>query len=171
MIPTIVTERMVLRAPIMDDFPPYADVLASDRARYVGGPMDRHTAWLDFGALVGSWHLLGFGALTMAERKTERFLGLSLLDQEDGDPEPELGWIITEDAEGQGFAHEAALAMRKYAYEELGWETAVSYIHPDNSRSAKLAEKLGAKIDETAQKPRDYPSCLVYRHPAPEALQ
>ena len=170
MIPTIVTERMILRAPIMADFPPYADILASDRAVHIGGPLDRHHAWLDFGALTGSWHLLGFGALTMEERKTERFLGLSILDQEDGDPEPELGWVLSKDAEGHGFAHEAATATRRHAYAELGWHTAVSYIAPKNTRSAKLAQKLGAKIDPKAEKPRDYPECEVYRHPSPAAL-
>ncbi len=86
-------------------------------------------------------------------------------------PEPEIGWTVWNPAaEGKGIAFEAAQAARGYAYDVLGWPTAVSYVAPDNMRSRVLAERLGAAIDTKAASIGD-PPCLVYRHPAPESLK
>ena len=41
-------------------------------------------------------------------------------------------------------------------------ETLVSHVDPDNERSSRLAERLGATLDANAQRPD--PSDLVYRH-------
>lgn len=37
-IPTLTTERLLLRAPLVVDFPGFARLLASPRAHYLGGP-------------------------------------------------------------------------------------------------------------------------------------
>ena len=66
------------------------------------------------------------------------------------------------------FEQMAAAAARDHAFGALGWETAVSYIDPDNIRSVALAERLGARHDPEARGPGEN-SCLVYRHPRPEA--
>ena len=72
--------------------------------------------------------------------------------------------------EGKGFAFEAARAARRYAYQIAGWRAAFSVIAPDNLRSIRLAERLGATVDrEVGADDADGPA-LVYRHPAPEAL-
>lgn len=63
-----------------------------------------------------------------------------------------------------------AKAARTHAFHDLGWTTAVSYIHPDNARSITLAERLGATLDPKAQTPDSDP-CLVYRHPRQELSQ
>ena len=82
-------------------------------------------------------------------------------------PEAEIGWMILSDAaEGTGIATEAAKAAVAHAYDSLGWDTVVSYIAPDNTRSIRLAEKLGAVLDPQAAGPK--PDTLVYRHPIPK---
>jgi RimJ/RimL family protein N-acetyltransferase len=78
-------------------------------------------------------------------------------------PERELGWVILEGFEGKGYAFEAAKLARAYAFETLKFETLVSYIDPDNARSIRLAEKLGAVRDDKAARPEG-DGCLVYRH-------
>ena len=168
MIPTLITDRLVLRAPEIADFEPYAEILTSGRARHIGGPFERHAAWLDFCMEVAGWTLHGFGALTITERKSERFLGLSILHHDEGDPERELGWVISDAAEGRGIAAEATLAMRTYAFETHGWESLVSYIAPGNDRSIRLAERLGAVRDDAATRPARFPECHVFRHRNPE---
>lgn len=168
MIPTLITERLVLRAPEHADFEPYAEILASDRAAHIGGPFERYAAWLDFCMEVAGWTLRGFGALTITERKTERFLGLSILHHDEGDPERELGWVVSDAAEGRGIAGEATRAMRDYAFDTHGWESLVSYIAPGNARSIRLAERLGAVRDDGAARPFGFPDCLVFRHHNPE---
>ena len=62
----------------------------------------------------------------------------------------------------------AAEAARTHVFETLGWDTAVSYIDPQNARSIALAERLGAVRDDSAARP--HPDDLVYRHPKPEAV-
>ncbi|TMV69267.1 GNAT family N-acetyltransferase, partial [Thioclava sp. BHET1] len=81
----------------------------------------------------------------------------------------EMGWSLwSAEGEGRGYAREAARAVIAHAFGPLGWDTAVSYIAPDNARSIALAERLGAIRDDSAAHPGDTP-CLVYRHPKPEA--
>ena len=83
---------------------------------------------------------------------------------------PEIGWTIwSTEAEGKGIAAEAARAAIDFAFRDLGWPTAVSYIAPGNERSIALAKRLGAVQDTTAPRPGDG-SALVFRHPKPEAL-
>ena len=41
-------------------------------------------------------------------------------------------------------------------------------IAPENARSIRLAERLGAALDRTVTAPNGRPA-LIYRHPAPEA--
>jgi RimJ/RimL family protein N-acetyltransferase len=164
MIPTLHTKRLTLRPPVLADADAYAEILMSDRAIHMGGPFTREDAELDFCAGVAGWHLRGFGALSLCLRTNDTFLGLMFMHHEFGDPERELGWILTPDAEGQGFGFEAGSYIRDYVFETLGWETAVSYIHPDNTRSVTLAKRLGAILDPKAEKPPEAPDCLVYRH-------
>ena len=61
--------------------------------------------------------------------------------------------------------------MRAYAYDVLGWKTAISYIDAPNTRSRNLAERLGCTPEPGAPHPfGKEEDVLVYRHPAPEAL-
>jgi len=76
--------------------------------------------------------------------------------------------MLFEGAEGQGIGYEAAIAIRRYVFRDLGWDTAVSYIDQDNTRSIRLAERLGAVLDTEAARPA--PKDLVYRHSRTEGL-
>jgi RimJ/RimL family protein N-acetyltransferase len=60
---------------------------------------------------------------------------------------PELGWILWDGYEGHGLASEAAAAVLRFAWGELGWMTLVSGIHEANTKSARLAERLGARLE------------------------
>ena len=80
-------------------------------------------------------------------------------------PEKELGWQVYEGHEGNGYATEAARALRDWAFDALGLPSLVSYIDPSNFRSVALAERLGAVLDPAA--PKQDPDDHVYRHVAP----
>ncbi len=168
MIPTLTTDRLVLRAPEAADFPEFRDYFLSNRAQYTGGPYaDARQAWILFAAEIGHWALHGFGMWTVTLNDATP-IGLVGCWYPDGWPEKELGWLIWAGYEGQGYASEAATAARAHAYGAFGWPTAVSYIHPDNARSIALAERLGCRRDAQAQPPK--PDTLVYRHPAPSEI-
>lgn len=158
--PTLTTDRLTLRPHQIADFEPYAAFWASERARFMGGPVDRNAAWKWFAVDVAQWPLLNCGALAVTETATGRLVGQVGLNDLPNFPERELGWLTFE--EGQGFATEAARALRNYAFDTLGWTTLVSYIDRDNHRSIALAERLGARRDPAAIGPD--PEDLVYRH-------
>ena len=77
-------------------------------------------------------------------------------------PEKELGWLLYEGHEGHGYAFEAALALRDWAFGAGGLNTLVSYIDPANVRSVAVAERLGGVLDPDAA--RQDPEDLVFRH-------
>jgi len=165
--PVLTTERLILRAPRRGDFEPWAAMAMSERARFIGGPLDRSLAWRALGHLTGHWVHRGFGMFIFAAKTDpDTPLGMTGPWFPEGWPEHEIGWTIWAPvAEGKGYAFEAAKAARAYAFRDLGWTTAVSYIDPANDRSVALAVRLGATLDPDADHPGETP-CLVYRHPA-----
>ena len=169
-IPRLETERLVLRGPESRDCGAFMDFYTSERAKLTDHSDSRTDAWKAFAAGLGHWRLRGFGLWVVTMRGSDESLGMVGCWQPEGWPEPEIGWLLWAGAEGRGIAYEAALASRGYAYRELGWPTAVSYIAPENVRSIRLAERLGAVRDDGAERPEG-DDCLVYRHPSPEALQ
>ncbi len=161
----IETDRLILREPTLEHWPGFFAILSSDRARFMGGPYSAKDAWGDFCHGVASWRLFGVGSLSIVSRSTGAYLGQIEINQGPRFPEPELGWQLAAEAEGQDFAFEAATAMRDWVLEQRTVETLVSYIDPENVRSINLAERLGARLDQSAI-PQD-PGDLVYRHVSP----
>lgn len=144
-LPTLATERLILRAPRVTDFDAFAEIACTDRGTHLGGPMTGEDAWLDFAQTTATWLLHGHGLWTIGH--AGQTAGFVLLGFEPGDAEPELGFLLTASAEGRGIAFEAASAARAHAFETLGWSTLVSYIAPQNARAAALARRLGGYRD------------------------
>lgn len=168
--PVLETERLRLRAPEGVDAASWAAMAVTDRARYIGGPLSLPLAYRAWGHVIGHWCMYGCGSFVLERKSDGHVIGHVGPWTPQGWPERELGWVIWDvDAEGMGYAFEAVTAARSHAFHDLGWETAVSYIDADNTRSIALAERLGAKRDETAARPdNDWPAVLVYRHSVPE---
>ncbi len=165
-IPTLRTERLVLRAPGMQDWPAWRDFLASERTVFVGGKQTEDRAFADLASMIGHWNLRGYGRWIVADPTSDQALGSVGLYYPVGWPEPEIAWTVFEHAEGKGYAHEAAKATRHYAYHTLGLTTLVSCIEPDNQRSIALAERMGARFESTFQH-ATIGELLVYRHQGP----
>lgn len=168
MIPTLRTERLILRPNRAEDFEPYAAFYASDRARLRGGVKTRAEAWIQFAAEIGHWSLRGYGFWAVEEAATGAYCGQVGLWNPEGWAQPEVGWMLVEAAEGKGYAAEAARRARAYAYDTLGWTEAASCISEGNDRSIRLAERLGARFDRRHRR-KGLPDHLVYLHPGPEA--
>jgi RimJ/RimL family protein N-acetyltransferase len=147
-LPVIETARLRLRAPRLTDFDAWAEILTGPAAPHLGGPFDRDDAFTEFAATCGLWLLRGHGVWTVETKTGGEPLGFVLIGFEPGDQEPELGYLFRASAEGQGFATEAAAALRDYAFDVLGFKRLVSYIDPQNPRSTRVAERLGASRTE-----------------------
>lgn len=161
-IPTLTTERLVLRPPVAGDFPDYAALMASPRAGFMGGPFDRRAAWGMFCADIAMWALFGHGALMIETRSEGQCIGQVGLNHGPLFPEKELGWMLYDGWQGRGYATEAARTLRDWGFVNHGLATLVSYIAPANTPSIAVAQRLGARLDPDAHRPD--PDTLVYRH-------
>ncbi|MDV7142520.1 GNAT family N-acetyltransferase [Tropicimonas sp. TH_r6] len=167
-LPRFETDRLILRSQTLEDFQPLCDFLASPRANFIGGPItDAKDLSRVFGHSAGQWVLRGFGMLFMERKSDGVTIGHCGPWMPMHWPEPELAWSIWRDEdEAKGYITEAMTRIHAWVFGELGWETAVSYIDPDNHRSAAVARRLGAVIDPAAAvPPGDDPDEIhVYRH-------
>jgi RimJ/RimL family protein N-acetyltransferase len=150
-IPTLQTERLTLRGPRREDFVPYAAFWASSRSVHEGGPRDARAAWEDFAAGFGLWAIEGIGTWSVEERATGAFAGIVGHYHPAHFPEVEIGWAVLDGFEGRGIAQEAARAVLGWTWANTELATLVSYIHPENHRSIRLAERLGARRDPEAR--------------------
>lgn len=160
--PTIETERLRLRPIRFDDWPAAERFMASERAAHIGGPFDRAAAWGWFCHDRACWSFFGYGSLAIEERSSGDLLGQISLNGGPFFPEPELGWTLFTKAEGFGYATEAARAQRAWFFDHHPTASLVSYVDPDNHRSRRVAERLGARLDPDAARPE--PDDVVYRH-------
>lgn len=168
-IPTLETQRLILRGPEPDDYPDFKATFSSYRSRFMGGPLNAYEAWMLYAAEIGHWEIRGFGMWMIHLKDTDETVGMAGGWFPAKWPEREIAWIIWPDCAGRGYALEATHRVRHHYYTDLGWDTAVSYIDPKNLDSIRLAERLGAVKDKSA--PTIDGSDAVYRHPSPETLQ
>lgn len=147
-IPMLETERLRLRGWREEDLAPYAEFCASEAmTRFVGGTSDRMGTWRRIAMYLGHWALRGYGPWVIEDKAGGRFVGYTGLWNPEGWPEPEVIWGLHADAHGRGYATEAARRTREYAYRELGWRTAVSFIASENLPSQRVAQRLGATYE------------------------
>ena len=120
-----------------------------------------------------------FGVLAIERRSDSRFIGrvgFWVWDRRDwtggwtrtelGEhAEVELGWALLRSVWGHGYATEAASAMRDFAFRQLGLTRLISLIHPQNARSLRVAERLGATHESDIETARWGPARL-YAHSA-----
>jgi RimJ/RimL family protein N-acetyltransferase len=168
-IPVIETERLRLREWREADLPAFAAFWADEAtARFVGGTANQDGAWRIMAMYLGHWLLRGFGLWALEDKASGRWAGWCGPWNPEGWPEPEIGWALATAFHGRGYATEAARRARDFAYQQLGWPTAVSYIAAENAASQRVAARLGATLEgpgELRGKPVG-----VYRHPAPNTL-
>lgn len=160
--PILETPRLRLRPHVMNDMDAFAAFFEGERAIHVDAPQNKTHLWYGFSSEIGSWELVGFGGWAI-ETKDGQLIGQVSITHPPHFPEREIGWILFDGFEGQGYALEAATVALHWAWEQ-GMETLVSYIEKTNGRSIALAARLGATLDPTAQTYDD--TDLVYRHSA-----
>ena len=166
--PVLETERLRLRGPETRDAEAViAFLLDKERAELFGHYENRGNAWRWFALMVGHWHIHGYGYFIIADKNTDEAIGLCGIWNPEGWPEPEIGWVVFSGHEGKGIAFEAATCVRDYAYTDLGFETLTSNIVPGNTRSVKLAERMGAAYERTYQNIY-MGEDMLYRHPPRE---
>ena len=146
---TLETQRLILRMFREEDFEQYARICADPEVtRYLGqgNALERWEAWRQMAMILGHWQLRGYGIWAVEERATGHLLGRIGLFNPEGWPGLELGWVLGRDYWGKGFATEGASKALEYAFTEMKQEKIISLIHPQNSGSIRVAERIGEKL-------------------------
>ncbi len=142
----LLTERLHLRPFRPDDFEAHARICADPEVmRYIrAGALSRSDAWWQMARYMGHWQIRGYGLWAVVERSTGALVGhLGFLHPEGGHGF-EMGWALAREAWGRGYALEGMRAAIAHGFTELGRERIVCVIHPENARSIRVAERLGA---------------------------
>lgn len=158
MAPVLETERLRLRRHRIEDFPASAAMWADPIVtRYFGHSFTEEEAWTRFLRYFGHWDLLGFGYWVVEERTTDNFIGeIGFADykrQIDCSLKlvPEMGWVLTSQSHGKGFATEAVQAALRWGEHHFASRRSTCLIHPDNLPSIRVADKCGYREVERAQ--------------------
>jgi RimJ/RimL family protein N-acetyltransferase len=161
-IPTLQTERLIMRAPRGEDLDEWAAIMADpDVARYIApAPLTRDEAWRSIAATLGHWQLRGYGAWAVERKSDGAMIGRVGMINPEGWPGLEIGWTLGKAHWGKGYATEAAAAAMRYAFLTQPVDRLISNIDPDNVPSQAVAVRLGeTKGERTALKVggKDYP--------------
>jgi len=99
------------------------------------------------------WESWGMSLCCLERREDGRVLGRAgflLWDPETWQVpgnETEIGWLLAREYWGHGYATEAALALRDWAFDERGLTRLISLIAHENLPSIGVAERIGERYE------------------------
>jgi len=148
----IETQRLYLREMTPDDFGALYRVLAdSDIMQHYPYTFDeaRVTNWIQRN--IERYRVFGFGLWAVCLKATGEMIGDCGLTMQliNGCIRPEIGYHIRADKQRNGFAKEAAAAVRDWTFNSTPFNTVYSYMKAANEPSCKTAAAYGCKqVDE-----------------------
>ncbi len=170
-LPEIETDRLILRGWLESDYDCLLEIFGNEEtARYIGGVKPDWQTWRHMALIYGHWHLRGYTVFVVECKEDHKPIGYAGPWCPIGWPEPEIGYSLISSAQGKGFATEAALATLRYAYDTLGWKTAISLIDVNNAGSKAVAKKMGARFECEAILFDAHPA-EKWRHLSPTELE
>ncbi|QFU16230.1 GNAT family N-acetyltransferase [Microvirga thermotolerans] len=171
--PIVETQRLRLRGHRADDFDASVALWSEPvTIRFIGPgrPFTREENWARLVRYVGHWSLLGYGYWAVEDRASGAFVGeVGFADfrreiEPSIDGMPEMGWVMTPEVHGRGYATEAVRAALAWGDAHFGLVPTVCLISPENLPSIRVAEKCGFRpFERTTYK--DKPTVLFRREP------
>ena len=146
----IETDRLLLRDWREADIAPFIQHTNTPAVmRWLGGVWTREAAEDALRNRLMRWQAERGFTFWAVERKADGallgFCGLKIADTAGSPIEGlhEVGWRLREDAWGQGYAKEAAIASLDFAFDRLGSDRVVAITFIQNEASWGLMERLG----------------------------
>jgi RimJ/RimL family protein N-acetyltransferase len=163
----IVTDRLRLRAWRESDREAFARMNADPRVmEFFPSVVSREASDALADRVEKHFQKHGFGPWAVELIETGEFIGFTGLSIPNFEapfmPAVEIGWRLSAEHWGCGFATEAAGASMQYGFGELRLDEIVSFTVPANVRSRRVMEKIGMTRD--AADDFDHPK-LVEGHP------
>ena len=184
-VPTIETDRLLLRQPTERDVDAWTELLTDPVvSRHLGPPMrDREVVEAHVRTILERHAADGFGLLAIERKSDGRVIGRSgflvwdrrtwapTMLREAGDAaEVEIGWTLARDCWGLGYATEAGSACRDEGFSSLERDRIAAIIQPENDRSIAVAQRLGMEREQDLRTARGFDAQLwVVRRPRNES--
>lgn len=162
----IVTDRLALRRFEERDIDKLYEMLSDPQTmRFYPKTYDREGAqnWLDY--IFAEYERRGYSFFVVERGEDGAFVGqVGLLhwDDVDGREDVEVAYMLHRDYWGAGYATEAAVACRNWAFEQLGVDRVVSFIAIENAPSIAVAERSGMQQLKRLDKNRFNRPIYVY---------
>ena len=148
----IETERLFLREMKKSDFDALYEVLAdSDIMQHYPYTFDesRVRNWIQRN--IERYRIFGFGLWAVCLKETGEMIGDCGLTMQliNGKIKPEIGYHIRANKQRNGYAKEAAIAVRDWTFNNTPFQIVYSYMKYTNAPSVKTAISYGCKqVDE-----------------------
>ncbi|MDR1157026.1 MAG: GNAT family N-acetyltransferase [Oscillospiraceae bacterium] len=145
----ITTTRLILREMSMDDLPAMRAIVQDEQTMYAWGH-----AWSEEETVAGLEKQLrayqedGYGRWAVVLKETGAVIGMCglLWWETDKDRVPEIGYLFNRAHWHKGYAAEAAIACKKYAFDVLGFGEVFSLVRDTNYPSMNVAIRSGMLI-------------------------
>lgn len=146
------TDRLYLREMNEADFPALCKILLDKDVMYAyeGAFSEAEArAWLD--RQLKNYAELGFGLWAVINRATGEMLGQCGLTMQayNGGSVLEIGYLFQKAFWGMGYATEAAIACKEYAFNSLNATEVYSIIRDSNTASQNVAKRNGMTVADT----------------------
>ena len=158
----IETARLKLRRFTPNDLNDLYEIRADpDVMRYIGSgkPESIEQVQTAFNKLLAHWEQHGFGRWAVLDKESEKLIGWCGLAYLENTEDVEIGYGIAKSYWGKGLTSEAAAAVLKWGFEELGLDHIVAVAWPDNVASRRVMDRLGMKYVKMAH---NYHAEVVY---------
>ena len=148
MISILETEHLLLRRFRRDDLDKLSELMADPGfMRFSTGLYLREQTATFLDKIVG-WDEEGIPSLfAVILPKTRALIGYCGFYHPDGFEDTEIGYRLDPQFWNQGFATEAARAVRDCGFRDWKLDRLISLIHPENIPSRRVAEKNGMKME------------------------
>jgi RimJ/RimL family protein N-acetyltransferase len=145
------TSRLILRDFRPSDVPLYIELSTDHEVmQYLGGPRSAAHCETELAAISKQYAETGIGMLAVERKEDGAFLGICGLSHEQWYPDDlQIGWRLFQPHWGRGYASEAALVWRDFAFSR-GAPRLISIADVPNTRSHNLMRRLGMSYDHTA---------------------
>lgn len=145
------TERLYLREMNQEDFPSLCKILQDKDVMYAyehAFDDDEAQGWLD--KQIMRYRQYGFGLWAVILKETGEMIGQCGLTMQDCNNKHvlEVGYLFQKAFWHKGYASEAAIACKKYAFEVLNANEVFSIIRDTNIASQNVAKRNGMTITD-----------------------
>lgn len=146
------TERLILREMTQNDYADLCEILQDKKTMYAyehAFSDNEVQEWLK--KQINRYKNDGLGLWAVTLKTSGEFVGQCGITRQDigGETVPEIGYLLKRKYWHNGYATEAAIGCKNYAFDTLGFDKVYSIIRDNNYASQKVAERNGMTVVKT----------------------